>query len=337
MPDQEDNKQVEDRQHDQPERMGVGKPVDLIGDEHAKDDERGWVRPQLVPQQACNDEQLHDAVAQQVECVEVPAADREVLCHAQQLCRHEIVRVLDKLVLRQPGNQADDGFGTDQGEGDPGGTVEQRESALEQQAPREDLVDAALGRRSHCYGSPRSRRSNLGSPGHASNSTARGTRLAAKRTASATTTMSSRGPMTGRNSGMRSMGERTQSAATARAIFAESGTRGSVERRRSNVTQAGRKPARSLSSPGGRRAARTTRSAHEETKTAPPINNPRSIERMIEEDRYCVDGESGAARAGSRSRVWHDGVCGEPTSASSRRRDVPLLRSGLSREGSRQP
>lgn len=52
--------------------------------------------------------------------------------------------------------------------------------------------------------------------------------------------------MIGRNSGMRSIGETTHSAASTRAAFALAGTRASRQRRRSSVTQAGRKPARSL-------------------------------------------------------------------------------------------
>jgi len=42
------------------------------------------------------------------------------------------------------------------------------------------------------------------------------------------------------------------------------------------MSSRGPMPARSLSSPRGRREATTTRTAHDETKTAPAINNPRS-------------------------------------------------------------
>ena len=66
-----------------------------------------------------------------------------------------------------------------------------------------------------------SRRSMVdGLPGHASNSTDRGTWRAAYRKASATTTTSSSGPMTGRNSGIKSMGDNTHRSANPIATFA---------------------------------------------------------------------------------------------------------------------
>ena len=73
------------------------------------------------------------------------------------------------------------------------------------------------------------------SAGHASVSTWPGTRRAAYRSAMATTITSSNGPMTGRNSGIRSTGERTHSPARATATFAFLGTRGSLRRRRAVV------------------------------------------------------------------------------------------------------
>ena len=63
------------------------------------------------------------------------------------------------------------------------------------------------------------------------------------------------GPITGRNSGTRSIGDSSHSPASATTTLARRGT--SVRRsRRTVVTQSGTKPARSRSSPGGRRRAR---------------------------------------------------------------------------------
>ena len=61
--------------------------------------------------------------------------------------------------------------------------------------------------------------------------------------------MSSSGPITGRNSGMRSMGDNTQSPANVTTTFTRVGTRGSLRRRRAVVTHAGRTVARSLARP----------------------------------------------------------------------------------------
>ena len=63
-----------------------------------------------------------------------------------------------------------------------------------------------------------------GLPGHASSNTARGTCRAAYRKARATTTTSSSGPITGRNSGIRSIGDSTHNRANPTATFARRGT-----------------------------------------------------------------------------------------------------------------
>jgi hypothetical protein len=68
--------------------------------------------------------------------------------------------------------------------------------------------------------------------------------------------------MIGKNSGIRSMGERTHSNAITTAILALRGTRGSRRSRRAVVAQAGSTVARSFAAPAGRRRARNVRSAH---------------------------------------------------------------------------
>src|SRR5215218_3666142 len=120
-------------------------------------------------------------------------------------------------------------------------------------------------------GGPSRRSSSRGSAGQASSRTGRGTLRAAYRKARATTTTSSSGPMTGRNSGIRSIGESTHRPANATATLARRGTRGSRANRRAVVAQAGSTVARSFAAPGGSRRASTINSAHEAMMTPTAI------------------------------------------------------------------
>src|SRR3954454_5890017 len=94
--------------------------------------------------------------------------------------------------------------------------------------------------------------------------------------AKANTTTSSSGPITGRNSGMRSIGDSTHSPANAMATFALRGTDGCLRKRRTVVRQFGRKPASSLSVPGGSRRARNTSTTHDARRIAKAIASQRS-------------------------------------------------------------
>ena len=94
-----------------------------------------------------------------------------------------------------------------------------------------------------------------GWPGHAARITSRGTRRPAYRRHSATTMTSSRGPITGRNSGMRSIGLATHIAANTTAILARVGTAGSRRSLHMRVAQSGSSPTRSRARPGGSRRA----------------------------------------------------------------------------------
>ena len=79
--------------------------------------------------------------------------------------------------------------------------------------------------------------------------------------------------MIGRNSGIRSIGDSTQSPATATATLTRRGTRGSLRNRRAVVTQAGSTVARSLARPGGSRLARTIISIQETVMTTTAMIN----------------------------------------------------------------
>src|SRR4051794_27563584 len=88
--------------------------------------------------------------------------------------------------------------------------------------------------------------------------------------------MSSSGPMTGRNSGIRSIGLATHTPATTIAILALRGTRGSLRSRRTVVTQSGMNAARSRSRPGGRRRASSSSTVQLATRQATATARPMS-------------------------------------------------------------
>jgi len=117
--------------------------------------------------------------------------------------------------------------------------------------------------------------------------------------------------MTGRNSGIRSIGDSTQSPANATAIFADRGTRGSLRKRRTVVAQAGSTDARSLADPGGSLLASAIISPHDPTITATPINATR---RSSTPPRYgrSIEQTAQAATPTNEGRVLflggHDGV-----------------------------
>src|SRR5882757_1072254 len=97
----------------------------------------------------------------------------------------------------------------------------------------------------------------------------------------ATTMMSSRGPMMGMNSGMRSMGEAPQMPAMMMAILARLGTWGSLRSRRTVVRQSGMNAARSRRMPGGSRRAAMNSSAQLASHAAVAMASPVSQGRMV--------------------------------------------------------
>src|SRR3954453_15234817 len=133
---------------------------------------------------------------------------------------------------------------------------------------------------------PSSRSMIRRSPGHASSSTSRGTFRAAYRSARATTTTSSSGPITGRNSGIRSIGESTHRPANPTASLALRGTAGGARSRRTVVTQAGRNRASSLAVPSGSRLASRISRPQVATMTATAMPIPSSHPRTTPLSRW---------------------------------------------------
>ena len=82
VPDQSHDHDVEHRQNNKAEAMRVGEAVKLVHDEEAKDDKRSRIGPELISEQADDEEYFNDAVADQVDGIEVLATDGKTLRQA---------------------------------------------------------------------------------------------------------------------------------------------------------------------------------------------------------------------------------------------------------------
>jgi two-component system OmpR family response regulator len=114
--------------------------------------------------------------------------------------------------------------------------------------------------------------------------------------------MSSSGPITGRNSGIKSIGLATHNPANTMATFAFRGTRGSARSRRTVVTQSGMNAARSRKIPGGRRRANTKSNTQLDSRNPDAIPSPISQRTC---DVYLTNGPftSASCRGVSLLRV----------------------------------
>src|SRR5216683_1272378 len=79
VPDQSHHHDIEDRQRDQAEAVRVREAVELVDDEEAKDEKRNRIGPELISKQTDDEEHLNDAVAEEIEGIEVPGADGKIL------------------------------------------------------------------------------------------------------------------------------------------------------------------------------------------------------------------------------------------------------------------
>jgi len=75
VPDQSHHHDIEDRQHDKAEAVRVREAVELVDDEEAKHDKRNRIGPELIPEQANDEEYLNNAVAEEIEGIEVLGTD----------------------------------------------------------------------------------------------------------------------------------------------------------------------------------------------------------------------------------------------------------------------
>jgi hypothetical protein len=76
VPNQSHHEDIEDRQHDEAEAVRVREAVELVDDEDAKDDKGGRIGPELVSKQTDDESRLDDAVAEEIEGIEVLGTDR---------------------------------------------------------------------------------------------------------------------------------------------------------------------------------------------------------------------------------------------------------------------
>jgi hypothetical protein len=79
VPDQSHHHDIEDRQHDEAEAVRVREAIELVDDEEAKDDKRNRIGPELVSEQAYDEEYLNKAVAEEIEGIEVLSTDGKIL------------------------------------------------------------------------------------------------------------------------------------------------------------------------------------------------------------------------------------------------------------------
>ena len=59
--------------------MCVREAVELVDDEEAKDDKRNRIGPELISKQTDDEEDLNDAVAEEIEGIETLGADGKIL------------------------------------------------------------------------------------------------------------------------------------------------------------------------------------------------------------------------------------------------------------------
>ena len=62
--------------------MRVRKSIELVGNKDTKDDKRNRIGPELIPQQTDDEEDLNDAMAEEIEGIEALGADGKILRHA---------------------------------------------------------------------------------------------------------------------------------------------------------------------------------------------------------------------------------------------------------------
>jgi hypothetical protein len=82
VPDQSHHHDIEDRQQHKAEAVRVREAVELVEDEDAKDDKRNGIGPELIPEQADDEEYLNNAVAEEIEGIKVLGADGKILRQA---------------------------------------------------------------------------------------------------------------------------------------------------------------------------------------------------------------------------------------------------------------
>jgi hypothetical protein len=141
VPDQYHHQDIEHGECDQPDAMRVGEPIKLVDDKKPEHDKGCRIGPELPLQKTDHQRQFHEAVAQQIERIEVLRFDGKILREGQQVGRDEIFGIFDQLLLSKAIDECRDCIGADQGKGDAAGASQQRMRSFQQHTDLEDLMN----------------------------------------------------------------------------------------------------------------------------------------------------------------------------------------------------
>src|SRR5579872_6489168 len=83
-------------------------------------------------------------MAQQIECIEMLARDRKVLCPGEQVRRQDVLGVLDQFILREAIDEIGDFAGTDECEDKAAGALDNGVRAFQQDSQQKDLTYATF-------------------------------------------------------------------------------------------------------------------------------------------------------------------------------------------------
>src|SRR5262249_39616397 len=98
-PSQPDHERVERGQSDEPGGWEERDPVELVHDEDDQSNYEPRVRPQLVAQQGSDEDDLDDAVNEQIGGGEPDCRSGQAITEMQHAGRDQVVRVLREFVL----------------------------------------------------------------------------------------------------------------------------------------------------------------------------------------------------------------------------------------------
>lgn len=152
VPREPDHDDIEEREQDEPDGVRELVAVELVNDEEREYDESDWVIPEALPQEADDEPELHDAVAEQIGGGEVLHAHGKPLHRMEEVGGNEVVRVFRKLALGHDGRRYDDEMLRDEIRQDAAHNFKKREGALEPQAHVEREVDVLLAKQSPYVG-----------------------------------------------------------------------------------------------------------------------------------------------------------------------------------------
>ena len=148
VPREPDHDDIEEREQDEPDGVRELVAVELVNDEEREYDESDRVIPEALPQEAGDEPELHDAVAEQIGGGEVLQAHGKPLRRMEEVGGNEVVRVFRKLALGHDSRHRNDEVLRDEIREYPARDFEEGERALNPQAHVEDEMDVLLAKQS---------------------------------------------------------------------------------------------------------------------------------------------------------------------------------------------